>query len=51
MEQKIKELEDRIKALEQRPIYIPFYQPCQPQQPITPYNPPYNPLGPLYVVS
>jgi len=47
---KIKELEKRIRLLEQRPIYPVF--PCCHQQPYNPpptmpYNPPYNPLNPL----
>lgn len=44
---KIKELEERIKTLEARPIYVPIYvgQPALPQavpyQPWQPYSPHY----------
>lgn len=41
LEQKIRELEKRIEALEQRPIYIPYYPPIinNPSKPW--WEPPY----------
>ena len=40
IEKKLEELENRIKALEQRPIYVPYFTPY-PQQPTYPTYPTY----------
>jgi hypothetical protein len=42
-ETKLQELERRIEALEQRPIYYPVFQPVQPypNYPISPITNPY----------
>ena len=44
--EKIEALEKRVRELEVRPVYVPYYPPCSPHP--DPWQRPYFPASPWY---